>query len=106
MSESESSSGKENAPKRPVAPPLIFLSGLLAGILLNIVFPLDILANDQLGNVVGLICLASSAGLGVWAFRTMLRQGEQPDPRVETNAIVSSGPFASSNAWNHGCRDG
>jgi len=40
--------------------------------------------------------LVAGLGLLVWGWRTMLGQGEHPDIRKPTNAIVSTGPFAFS----------
>ena len=64
------------------------------GVILNILRPLPIFANGAIGDVLGLVIALASAGLAFWAFRTMVRAGEQPDPAAPTRTIVSQGPFA------------
>ena len=76
-----------------VPPPLVFLGALVIGVILNIVRPLPIFTDGQIGDVLGLIATLGSAALAFWAFRTMLRAGEQPDPAVPTKSIVRQGPF-------------
>ena len=76
-----------------VPPPLVFLGALVIGVILNIVRPLPIFTDGQNGDVLGLIATLGSAALAFWAFRTMLRADEQPDPAVPTKLIVRQGPF-------------
>ena len=76
-----------------VPPPLVFLGALVIGVILNIVRPLPIFTDGQIGDVLGLLLTISSAALAFWAFRTMLRAGEQPDPAVPTKSIIRQGPF-------------
>lgn len=77
-----------------VPPPLVFLGALVIGVLLNIARPLPIFTNGRIGDVLGLLASLGSATLAFWAFRTMLRAGEQPDPGAPTRKIVKDGPFA------------
>jgi protein-S-isoprenylcysteine O-methyltransferase Ste14 len=77
-----------------VPPPLVFLGALVIGVVLNIVRPLPIFGDGQVGDILGLLAAISSAALAFWAFRTMVRAGEQPDPGVPTHTIVREGPFA------------
>ncbi len=77
-----------------VPPPLIFLGALVIGVVLNIVKPLQIFTDGRIGDVLGLLATLGSAAIAFWAFRTMLRAGEQPDPGVPTRTIVREGPFA------------
>lgn len=77
-----------------VPPPLVFLGALVIGVVLNILWPLSIFTDGRIGDALGLLASLASAALGFWAFRTMLRAGEQPDPGVPTRAIVREGPFA------------
>ncbi len=74
-------------------PPLIFLGALVVGVALNFARPLAILPNGRIGDVLGLLVTIGSAALAFWAFRTMVRAGEQPDPAVPTKSIVRQGPF-------------
>lgn len=76
-----------------VPPPLVFLGALVTGVILNIVRPLPIFTDGRIGDVLGLLVTIGSAALAFWAFRTMLRAGEQPDPGVPTKSIVRQGPF-------------
>jgi len=76
-----------------VPPPLVFLGALVIGVILNIVRPLPIFTDGQIGDVLGLLMTIGSAAIAFWAFRTMLRAGEQPDPAVPTKSIVEQGPF-------------
>jgi len=76
-----------------VPPPLVFLGTLVIGVILNIVWPLPIFTDGRIGDVLGLLVTIGSAALALWAFRTMLRAGEQPDPAVPTKSIVEQGPF-------------
>ena len=76
-----------------VPPPLVFLGTLVIGVILNIVRSLLIFSDGRIGDVLGLLVTIGSAALAFWAFRTMLRAGEQPDPAVPTMSIVRQGPF-------------
>lgn len=77
-----------------VPPPLVFLGTLVIGVALNIARPLSIFTDGRIGDVLGLLATLGSAALAFWAFRTMLRAGEHPDPSVPTRKIVEDGPFA------------
>ena len=76
-----------------VPPPLIFLGALVIGVALNIARPLTIFADGRIGDVLGLVAALGSAAIAFWAFRTMVRAGEHPDPAVPTKSIVRQGPF-------------
>ncbi|GMR10983.1 MAG: isoprenylcysteine carboxylmethyltransferase family protein [Anaerolineae bacterium] len=77
-----------------VPPPLVFFGALVIGVVLNLLWPLAIFAEAKIGDVLGLLAALGSGAFAIWAFRTMLRAGEQPDPREPTQAIVTDGPFA------------
>jgi len=76
-----------------VPPPLIFLGALVIGVALNIARPLTIFTDGRIGDVLGLVAALGSAAIAFWAFRTMVRAGEHPDPAVPTKSIVRQGPF-------------
>ncbi len=76
-----------------VPPPLVFLGALVIGVVLNILWPLSIFTDGRIGDALGLLATLGSAAIAIWAFRTMLRAGEQPDPGVPTRTIVREGPF-------------
>lgn len=84
----------DRSSRAAVPPPLVFLAALVIGVILNIVWPLSIFSDGRIGDLLGLLVALSSAALAFWAFRTMLRAGEQPDPGVATKAIVRKGPFS------------
>jgi protein-S-isoprenylcysteine O-methyltransferase Ste14 len=77
-----------------VPPPLVFLGALVIGVILNILRPLPIFTDGRIGDALGLLATLASAVIATWAFRTMLRAGEQPDPGVTTRKIIKEGPFA------------
>ena len=77
-----------------VPPPPVFLGALVIGVILNIVRPLPIFPDGQIGDVLGLVAALGSAGIAFRAFRTMVRAGEHPDPSVSTRKIVEGGPFS------------
>ena len=77
-----------------VPPPLIFLGALVIGVALNIALPVAIFTDGRIGDVLGLVAALGSAGIAFWAFRTMVRAGENPDPNVPTRKIVEGGPFS------------
>ena len=77
-----------------VPPPLIFLGTLVIGVILNIVRPLPIFTDGRMGDVMGLLAALASASVAFWAFRTMLRAGERPDPGAPTRKVIKEGPFA------------
>ncbi len=76
-----------------VPPPLVFLGALVIGVILNIVRPLPIFTDGRIGDLLGLLVTIGSAALAFWAFRTMMRAGEHPDPSVPTKSVVRQGPF-------------
>ena len=76
-----------------VPTPLIFLEALVIGVGLNFLWPNPIFTEARSGDVLGLLATLGSAAIAFWAFRTMLRAGEQPDPGVPTRTIVREGPF-------------
>ncbi len=77
-----------------VPPPLVFLGALGIGVGLNFLWPILIITEARIGDVLGLLAALGSAAIATWAFRTMLRAGEQPDPGVPTRTMVREGPFA------------
>jgi protein-S-isoprenylcysteine O-methyltransferase Ste14 len=94
LADQEPKSRTTKSSRAAVPPPLVFLGALVIGVILNIVRPLPIFSDGQIGDVLGLLVTIASAALAFWAFRTMLRAGEQPDPAVPTKSIVRQGPFA------------
>jgi protein-S-isoprenylcysteine O-methyltransferase Ste14 len=73
-------------------PPFIYGGALLAGLLLQRLVPLRLLPGKA-GRIVGMVLIGSGLLVGVPAFRAMHRAGTEVDPREETTALVTSGPF-------------
>ena len=86
--------GFDNQTFAAVPPPLIFLGALVIGVGLNILWPLSIFTDGRIGDALGLFAALGSAAIATWAFRSMMRAGEKPDPGVPTRTIVRGGPFA------------
>jgi len=73
-------------------PPLIFLSGLAAGLLFSLAFPLSFLSGP-IRMVLGILLVALGGGIIVAAFRTMMSAGTPVDPGQPVQRIVTSGPY-------------
>lgn len=81
-----------DSPHVIAAPPLIFLAGFLAGLLLQWLMPLHLVGGTVLKWIGWLVALASGI-LALWAFFTMRRAGTNINPHAPALAIVSNGPF-------------
>ena len=76
-------------------PPLLHVLGLVAGILLHLLWiRLRIFPEAWIGHAAGWPLVALGVLLFGWAVSSMIRSGENPDPGNPTHAIISSGPFA------------
>ncbi|MGH2536518.1 MAG: methyltransferase family protein [Candidatus Promineifilaceae bacterium] len=75
-----------------VPPPFVFLGFLLAGIGLELIFPLEVIP-AVLGQVLGGLLFLAGLALGINAIRLMMRAGTSPDPHDPSAALVSEGPF-------------
>lgn len=73
-------------------PPLIYLSGWLAGWLLNKLYPLTFLPTALTWPVGGLLMVCGVLCAG-FAFRAMRRASTPVDPYRPTTAIVMEGPY-------------
>ncbi len=76
--------------------PLVFLASLGCGLLAHRLIPAAIPLTPELGRTAGLTGIAGAALLGIWALRSLRLAGEDPNPRVPTQTIVSTGPYAFS----------
>lgn len=76
-------------------PPLIFLGGLVVGLLIGGAAPAPSLPRG-LTPAVGIVAIAAGLCVGLWAARTMRRAGTAIQTRVPTTALVTTGPFAYS----------
>lgn len=75
-------------------PPLLYAGSLAISLLLQKVWPADIV--DGASLVWTCIVLPLPVGLIVWGRRALLRAGTAVNPALATSAIVSSGPFRFS----------
>lgn len=76
-------------------PPLIYLAGLVAGLLLGAAVPTPFLARGA-ASVIGAVLIAAALWLALWGVRTMRRAGTSVRPDVPTTALVTTGPFGFS----------
>jgi len=86
-----------NPPDHPqviAPPPLLYLGGLLAGWLLNLVLPLPILAGPPVA--VSMALIVAALGLAGWCVLLMTRAGTKVQPHQPTTAIVTDGPYRLS----------
>lgn len=87
------------ASRSRIPPPLPFLLGLVLGWSCSVWQPWQI-ASDPRGRhilvAVGVFAALGSLTLIICASRALRRHGTSADPRVESTAIVASGPFAFS----------
>ncbi|TLY29115.1 MAG: isoprenylcysteine carboxylmethyltransferase family protein [Ignavibacteria bacterium] len=73
-------------------PPLLVLSTLVIGWLLNLVIPLPIMPQDA-ARIVGVAVFLSGFLIGIPAFIQMRRFHTSPNPYKPTTALVEGGPF-------------
>ena len=82
---------EERGPNVIAPPPLLFLSPLLVGLLLDRLVPPPHLPRRS--RLAGLPLLAAGISLGTWFFATMRRAGTPVDPYRPTTALAVDGPF-------------
>jgi len=85
----------ENAQDNPgviAPPPLLYAGALVAGILLNLVFPVKFVPR-WVGLIAGGLCILASNAFGPLAFREMRRAKTHVNPNRPVTSIVTSGPF-------------
>jgi protein-S-isoprenylcysteine O-methyltransferase Ste14 len=76
-------------------PPLIYLAGVVIGLVLPNPIPTAILPRG-LGYGVGAVLIVSAVWIALWGVREMRRSGTAVDPRIPTTALVTTGPFRFS----------
>jgi len=76
-------------------PPLIYLAGLVTGLLLSAAAPIPFLPRG-LVQALGAILIVTAVGVAFWGIREMRRAGTSVDPRDPTTALVTNGPFGFS----------
>ena len=76
-------------------PPLIYLAGLVIGLVVGALAPRPILP-ENLRYAVGIPLIAAAMALLVWASTTMRRAGTSVRTSDPTTALVTTGPFRLS----------
>lgn len=83
---------KSDTPGVLAPPPLIYGVTLIAGLLLNVAFPIRIMPGRFVA-VLGFCLIGMGVLLAVAGFRTMGRAGTNVNPYEPTTALVTGGPF-------------
>ena len=76
-------------------PPLIYLAGLVLGLILTAFVPTAFLPRPA-AIAAGVVMFAIGLWLALWGARTMRRAGTAIRPDVPTTALVTAGPFRLS----------
>jgi protein-S-isoprenylcysteine O-methyltransferase Ste14 len=76
-----------------ILPPLLFLGSVALGILLQLALPLRFAQASGLRAWVGLAVLVLGVAVGSWAFATMRRTHQDPDPRKPSPELIPDGPY-------------
>jgi len=76
-------------------PPLIYLAGLVVGLILGAAVPTPFLPRG-VASVIGVVLIATALWLALWGARTMRRAGTSVRPDVPTTTLVTIGPFGFS----------
>ncbi len=87
----------EESVRVPLLPPFVFLSGLVAGLIVHWFDPWRLFFSTAwFGRAVGCAVLVAGILLMMWADRTLARHGEDSNIRKPTQSLVTTGPFAIS----------
>lgn len=86
---------KIDSPQVITLPPFIYLSGLGAGIILQIIYPIHI-ASLEILPIVGLMLVVIASVLVSWSFKTMKKTQTNIDVRQPVLHLVTNGPFSFS----------
>lgn len=82
------------APSHFPWPPVLFLSAILSGWLLQKAWPLTWPGlNDPPAKFIGWAFVVGGFGIAIWALATMMRQSAEFRPHAEATVLVTSGPF-------------
>ncbi len=92
---SEDVEPEQDHPEVIALPPLIYLAGLVPGLILEWLLPLGV-AFGIAWRLFGGALMALSLGLAIWADRTLLRAGTHVYPKLPAKVLVTHGPFRYS----------
>ena len=84
--------GTQDVPNIIAPPPLVYVGGLILGLILGALFSTPFLPGG-LTWTVGLPLIALGVVLLATAFRAFRRAGTSPDPGEPTKRVVTDGPF-------------
>jgi len=76
-------------------PPLIYLTGLVIGLVLRALVPIPFLPRG-LAFMLGTVLIAIAVWLSLWGVRVMHRAGTSEKTSLPTTALVTTGPFRYS----------
>ena len=79
-----------------ILPPLLFLGSIALGVLLQLALPLRFAEASGLRVPLGLALVALGFAEGAWAFVTMRRTRQDPDPRTPSPELIPGGPYRYS----------
>ena len=85
----------KDTPKVIAPPPLIFLGGLLIGILLKVFWPISVLP-DTLQLPFGLILISIALMIFGLSIREFVKAQTEVNPYKPTTSIISTGPYRFS----------
>ena len=91
----ESAPAEDHADVR-ILPPLLFLGSIALGVLLQLVIPLRFAEASGLRVPLGLAAVVLGFAGGAWAFVTMRRTHQDPDPRTPSPELIPGGPYRYS----------
>lgn len=74
-------------------PPLIYMAGLAAGMLLEMFFSIEFPSLNHRIWAIGVVIFVVGAIPGLWALVSMYRAKTSPEPWHPTRVIVSDGPY-------------
>ena len=76
-------------------PPLIYLAGIVIGVVLRSPVPTPLLPRG-LGYGLGAVLIVAAVSILLWGLREMRRAGTAVSTRIPTTALVTTGPFQFS----------
>ena len=76
-------------------PPLVYLAGVVIGLVLPNPVPAPILPRG-LGYGLGAVLILIAVWISLWGVRELRRAGTAVNPRIPTTALVTTGPFRFS----------
>jgi len=77
-----------------ILPPILFLSSILLGAAIQWLLPLPFARGSGLRVLLGIAFVLGGFGLGLWAYRTMRRTNQDPDPREPSPELIpGDGPY-------------